>query len=437
MKNRYKVIKMKSPEMLLITLLEICTVFLIFSTIAQVNFKNNIMKNYEENYPLKDGVFLRLAGIYDSEKLDIKGDIDLKLERNLYKFLTTENDIIDKIYFNNMNYYQKNILDIKKPKEKNLKTGTYDDLLYGFSINKAYYDDYIKDYVLGNVFQGEDFTNKDKRVPIIMGNSFRKIYKVGQIINSEILGKDFEVVGFLKKDKFIFSSNGSPANGVENLNTAILSPYNEEALERAIKMNLSMQKEEHRSNEDSVLIYDLTKIIPTINLKINSSYPLTEAIDKVQNQLLDKGIEVELLPIKSDIDDFLDSVNNEIYFNMLMLLVLGMLSIMILVTTINYKIIKFKYNIGILYSIGATTNDIFKIFSFRLLQSSVFALLIGSITYISVKKTVYKFFVNNINVQDIAIGSLIYISIVAFSFIISMLKMKKITPVELLKEGRE
>ena len=118
MKNRYKVIKMKSPEMLLITLLEICTVFLIFSTIAQVNFKNNIMKNYEENYPLKDGVFLRLAGIHDSEKLDIKGDIDLKLERNLYKFLTTENDIIDKIYFNNMNYYQKNILDIKKPKEK-------------------------------------------------------------------------------------------------------------------------------------------------------------------------------------------------------------------------------------------------------------------------------------------------------------------------------
>lgn len=437
MKNRYKVIKMKSPEMLLITLLEICTVFLIFSTIAQINFKNNIIESYEKNYPLKDGAFVKFSGIHDSEKLDIKEDIDLKLERNLYKFLTTENDIIDKIYFNNMNYYQKNILDIEKPKEKNLKTGNYDDLLYGFSINKAYYDDYIKDYVLGDGFQDEDFTNKDKRVPIIMGNSFRNTYKVGQIINSEILGKDFEVVDFLQKDKFIFSSNGSPANGVENLKTAILSPYNEEALELAIKMNLSMQKEEHRSNKDSVLIYDLTKIIPTINLKINSSYSLNEAIDKLQNQLLDKGIEVELLPIKSDIDSFLDSVNNEIYFNMLMLLVLGILSIMILVTTINYKIIKFKYNIGILYSIGATTNDIFKIFSCKLLKSSVFALLMGSIAYISVKKTVYKFFVNNINVQDIAIGSLIYISIVTFSFIISIIKMKKITPVKLLKEGRE
>ncbi|MDZ7548709.1 FtsX-like permease family protein, partial [Clostridium perfringens] len=133
-----------------------------------------------------------------------------------------------------------------------------------------------------------------------------------------------------------------------------------------------------------------------MTLKINSNYSLTEAIEKLNNQLLDKGLEVELLTIKSDIDNLLDSFNNEIYFNMLMLSVLGVLSIMILITIINYKIIEFKYNIGILYSIGATTNDVFKIFSYKLLQSSVLALLMGSITYISVKKNLYKFFVNNI-----------------------------------------
>ncbi|WP_411169270.1 FtsX-like permease family protein [Clostridium sp. MB05] len=437
MKNRYKVIKIKPIEMLLVTLLEICTVFLIFSTIAQFNFKNNIVENYEKNYPLEDGIYTNLARIVDSEKLDIKEVEDLKLERNLYKFLTTDNDIIDKIYFNSMKYYQKNILDIEKPKEKDLKTKIKDDILYEFSINKAYYDDYIKDYIVGDGFQDEDFINKGKKVPIIMGNSFRKTYEVGQIIKSEALEKDFEVVGFLKKDRFIFASNGTPATGVENLNTAILSPYNEEALEMAIKMNLSMQKEEDRSNEDSLLIYDLTSVIPTMTLKINSNYSLTEAIEKLNNQLLDKGLEVELLTIKSDIDNLLDSFNNEIYFNMLMLSVLGVLSIMILITIINYKIIEFKYNIGILYSIGATTNDVFKIFSYKLLQSSVLALLMGSITYISVKKNVYKFFVNNINVQDILIGSLIYISIIAFSFIVSIFKMKKVTPVELLREGRE
>ena len=120
-----------------------------------------------------------------------------------------------------------------------------------------------------------------------------------------------------------------------------------------------------------------------------------------------------------------------------MILVLGILSIMILATIINYKIIKFKYNIGVLYSIGATTNDIFKIFSYKLLQSSFLALLIGSISYILVKKTVYKFFVNNISIKDISIGSLIYIIIIVISFIVSINKIKKITPVELLKEGRE
>ena len=437
MKIRYKVIKIKPIEMLLVTLLEICTVFLIFSTIAQFNFKNNIVDNYEKSYPLEDGIYTNLARIVDSEKLDIKEVVDLKLERNLYKFLTTDNDIIDKIYFNSMKNYEKNILEIEKPKEKDLKIRIKDDSLYGFAINKSYYDDYIKSYIVGEGFQDKDFINKDKKVPIIMGNCFRKTYEVGQIIKSEALGKDFEVVGFLRKDRFIFANNGTPAAGMENLDTAIISPYNEEALEIAIKMNLSMQKEEDRSNEDSLLIYDLTSVIPTMTLKINSNYSLTEAIEKLNKQLLDKGIEVELLTIKSDIDSLLESFNNEINFNMLMLSVLGVLSIMILITIINYKIIKFKYNIGIVYSIGATTNDILKIFFYKLLQSSVFALLIGGITYISVKKTVYKFFVNNINFKDILIGSLIYISIISFSFIISILKTKKVTPVELLREGRE
>lgn len=437
MKNRYKVIKIKPIEMLLVTLLEICTIFLIFSTIAQFNFKSNIVKNYEKNYPLKDGIYTNLARIVDSENLDIKEVEDLKLERNLYKFFTTDNDLIDKIYFNSMTQYKENILEIDKPNEKDLKTRMNDDILYRFSINKAYYDDYIKDYIVGDGFTDEDFINKDKKIPIIMGNSFSKSYEVGQIIKSEILGQDFEIVGFLKKDKFIFASNGTPATGMENLNTALISPYNQEALEIAIKKNLSMQREKDRSNEDSLLIYDLTSIIPTMTMKINSKYSLTESIEILNKQLLDKGIEVELLPIKSDIDSLLDSFNNEIYFNMLMLSVLVVLSIMILITIINYKIIKFKYHIGILYSLGATTNDIFKIFSYRLLQSSSFALLMGVITYISIKKNVYKFFVNNINVQDILIGSFIYISIIAFSFIISIFKIKKVAPVELLREGRE
>lgn len=437
MKNRNKVIKIKPTEMLLLTLLEICTVYFIFSTVSQFNFRNNITKGYEETFPITDGIFINFREVVDPDKLDIKDTVDLQLERNLYKFLSTENNIIEKVYYNTVKLYQDDILGIKKPNEKNLKTGIPDNVIYDFFINKEYYDDYIKNHIIGTGFQDEDFVSKDKSVPIILGNSFKKTYNIGQVIKSDALDRNFEVVGFLEEDKFIFSNNGSPSVGIENLNTSIISPYNEEALKMAIKNNLSMMNEKDQSNDDSFLIYDLTSIIPTMILKINPNYYLTESIKILTDQLYDKGLDIELLTIKSDIDRFLEIFNDQIHFNTLLISVLGILSIMILVTTINYKIVKFKYNIGILYSIGATTNDVFKIFSYKLLQSSIFALLIGNLTYISIKKTVYEFFVNNIYIEDILISILIYISIIAFSFILSILKIKKITPVELLKEGRE
>lgn len=437
MRNRNRAIKIKFQEMILLILLEICTVYFIFSTVSQFNFRNNIIKGYEETYPIKDGMFISFREISNPEILDIKDAADLQLERNLYSFLTTDNEVIDKLYYNTVNLYEEDILGIEKPKEKSFKTGISDNIIYSFLINKEYYDDYIKNNIVGSGFQDEDFISKEQSIPIIIGNSFKKNYDIGQVIKSDKLDRNFKVVGFLDKDRFIFTNNGLPSVGIENLNTSIIMPYNEEALKMAIKNNLSMMNEEDQSNEDSLLIYDLTSIIPTMTIKISPNYSLTKAKEILTNQLSDKGMNVELLTIKSDIDNFLEKFNDEILFNTILILVLGILSIMILITTVNYKIIKFKFNIGILYSIGATTNEVFKIFFYKLLQSSFISLVIGSLIYISIRKTVYKFFVNNIYIEDILLSILIYISIIVFSFIVSITKMKKIAPVELLKEGRE
>lgn len=437
MRNRNRAIKIKFQEMILLILLEICTVYFIFSTVSQFNFRNNIIKGYEETYPIKDGMFISFREISNPEILDIKDAVDLQLERNLYSFLTTDNEVIDKLYYNTVNLYEEDILGIEKPKEKSFKTGISDNIIYSFLINKEYYDDYIKNNIVGSGFQDEDFISKDKSVPIIIGNSFKKNYDIGQVIKSDKLDRNFKVVGFLDKDRFIFTNNGLPSVGIENLNTSIIMPYNEEALKMAIKNNLSMMNEEDQSNEYSLLIYDLTSIIPTMTIKISPNYSLTKAKEILTNQLSNKGMNVELLTIKSDIDNFLEKFNDEILFNIILILILGILSIMILISTVNYKIIKFKFNIGILYSIGATTNEVFKIFFYKLLQSSFISLVIGSLIYISIRKTVYKFFVNNIYIEDILLSILIYISIIVFSFIVSITKMKKIAPVELLKEGRE
>lgn len=194
---------------------------------------------------------------------------------------------------------------------------------------------------------------------------------------------------------------GKPAYGIEGLNSSIVCAYNEKGLERAIKMNLSMKKDEDISNKDTVLIYDLPKIIPSIILKVRPEQELDQAIDELNKRLLNNGLSVELLSMKSDIDTFLERFNYEISFNTLILFIFGILSVLVVSTIINYTIQKFKYNIGILYSIGATTKDILNIFFRRILQISIIALILGGILYVVIRKSVYLFFVNEIKIEYI------------------------------------
>lgn len=437
MKNRFSVIKMKPIELLLISIICSCTVYFIFSTIAQINFKKDILKTYEKNYPLDKGIFTDFSEIADNEKLIIKEDLDFKLERNIYSFFNNQKDIIDKIYFNNLKKYPIDIVNVKKPKIKDLKSNGYDETLKVFSINKDYYIDYIKDYIDGEGFENVDFEKGSINIPVLLGSDFKGIYKIGDIIENEKIKKSFKVKGFIEKDKFIFSMTGKPAYGIEGLNSSIVCAYNEKGLERAIKMNLSMKKDEDISNKDTVLIYDLPKIIPSIILKVRPEQELDQAIDELNKRLLNNGLSVELLSVKSDIDTFLERFNYEISFNTLILFIFGILSVLVVSTIINYTIQKFKYNIGILYSIGATTKDILNIFFRRILQISIIALILGGILYVVIRKSVYLFFVNEIKIEYIVYGSLVYMIIIGISFIVPIVKIKKYRPIDLLKDGRE
>ena len=141
--------------------------------------------------------------------------------------------------------------------------------------------------------------------------------------------------------------------------------------------------------------------------------------------------------MKSDIDIFLERFNHEISFNTLILFIFGILSVLVVSTIINYTIQKFKYNIGILYSIGATTKDILNIFFRRILQISIIALILGGILYVVIRKSIYLFFVNEIKIEYIVYGSLVYMIIIGISFIVPIVKIKKYRPIDLLKDGRE
>ncbi|MDV4150207.1 ABC transporter permease [Clostridium sp. AL.422] len=437
MKNRFSAINIKPIELLFITIICSCTIYFIFSTISQVNFKSDILKKYEKNYPLDRGIFTSFSEVVDNERLIIKEDLDLKLERNIYSFFSSQKDIIDKIYFNNLKIYPMDVMNIKKESSKDLKLNGDNEILKFFCINKDYYIDYIKDYIDGVGFKDIDFKGDGIRTPILLGSDFKNIYKIGEIIQNEKTKETFEVRGFIKKDKFIFSMTGSPAYGMESLNNSIVSTYNEEGLERAMKKNLSMKNEKDIMDEDAVLIYDLTKIIPSIILKVSPEYELDQAMKELDKRLINNGLSVELLSMKSDIDTFIERFNHEISFNTLILSVFGILSIMVVSTIINYTIQKFKYNIGILYSIGATTKDILNIFFSKIIQISVIALVFGGILYVNIRKSVYLFFVNEIRIEYIIYGSILYMSIISVSFIAPIIKMRKYEPMDLLKGGRE
>lgn len=190
-------------------------------------------------------------------------------------------------------------------------------------------------------------------------------------------------------------------------------------------------------NLDAVPIYDLSKIIPSIIIEINPEYLLKDATKILSNKLLDYGIYMELIPIKEDIDLFLSEFNNEISFNIIILNIFCVLSIIVISTIINYTIQKIEYNIGILYSIGATINDIVKILIKKLILSHIISLVLGNVLYLFIKKSVYLFFVSEIQGKYIIYTIIIYFIIITISFIAPIRKITKYTPIDLLREGRE
>ena len=83
------------------------------------------------------------------------------------------------------------------------------------------FDDYIEE---GKNFSSEDFivNNSEQEINVILGNSYKDIYKIGDELNLSLHEKPlkFRVIGFLKKDIEKFSSKSE-----KNLNETIIMPF--------------------------------------------------------------------------------------------------------------------------------------------------------------------------------------------------------------------
>lgn len=431
MRKKYRTIHINNVEIVLLILLCACTSYFIISITAQLNFKKDIIKKYNNTYPVQNGVYLNFREIIDNNKLKFKKNEDLKIERNLYEFLAEQSDIIDKIYFNKTSIYKSDkvnirLLDIDK---KNL-----DNTITIYYINKDYYFDYIKKNVLGNGFEVEDFNLSKDITPIIMGKNYDMYYKMNDIIENPKIGKKFKVVGFLEKGVSINNQGGTPSYSIQNLDNFIVAPYNQNGLKEAIYNELSMKNSEDINNINTIKIYDLSNIISTLIFTVKPNLDVSSSISELNDRLITNGVSTELVSLNNDIFSFFDKFDNQLKFNIFLLMILTISSIVIIGTIIDYTVMEYEYNIGILYSFGANKRDILKIFYAKILPFSAVSYIIGTIVYIIANKSIYLYFVNDIKIVYIVYGAILYFSIIICSLIMPINKIKSRRPIDLLRE---
>lgn len=433
MNNRFKIFKLKIYYSILILLVSVLTVYFIISTFSQVNFKRDIIEKYKESYPVDQALFIKFYGIEDHEKLEIKGD--LQLERNIYDFVKNESEPIDKIYYNVQKQFPIEKLGIWDIREKEkLYKGAMNFSIY--SINEEYYEDYIKDYLEGDGFERSYFKSNIDKIPTILGSDFKGIYKLGEEITDNSSKKVYKIVGFLQKDRYIFSYTGTPAEGIQSLDKCIITPYNEEKLNNAL-FHEKIDPNEEGVTEESLSVFDLTKIVPAMMIKVKDKIDVEQSKSKLKNEASAKGMELDILTVREDIDTFLDKFNNELSFNVIILTIFSVLSIIIVSTIIKCMIERVKYNIGVLYSLGAVTKDIIWIILNKVTILLGTGFVLGIILYFKLKKVVYLFFANEVNYQYILGTLVIYIILILVSLVTPIIKLKRLKPIEILKEGRE
>ena len=145
------------------------------------------------------------------------------------------------------------------------------------------FDDYIEE---GKNFSSEDFivNNSEQEINVILGNSYKDIYKIGDELNLSLHEKPlkFRVIGFLKKDIEKFSSKSE-----KNLNETIIMPFydinyvpNDEIDEFYQKVYYTQKNEGRIKLKES----EINKIIQNVQNIENIYYDYLEKVEKVSKK---------------------------------------------------------------------------------------------------------------------------------------------------------
>ncbi|KOR25401.1 FtsX-like permease family protein [Clostridium sp. L74] len=393
--NRKKII-------ILLVLQTIVYIFFVMNIFSIVMFKSNFIKNYKENFPIESGAYVKNITDGDSiEKNRNKAWQFIKyIETNKYikSYRLCLKDGLNTKEFN---------IDTSKFKEEYIYTeDNFKDNIPWYRFNYGYYSE-IEKYIDGNGFRMEDFQKDNEFIPVILGETYKKNYKKGDIIASNNL--KFKVVGFLKKTILIMDID--PIINVQSSEKCFISPLTKSFLNEPYNLSMSMPH-----------------MIFTFSNNVNNSI----IIKQIENKSKELGINLKLNNFYDDLNKFLPDLDSQILFEAIRVLIFTILSLGMFTLSFVYLISNRKKEVGVLYSIGASKKDIICMFCFDMIFIIAVAYLISIPIYLYMGKLVFFFFMNSFNILNLGVPFIIILLISFISLILPINNIIKLKPNELI-----
>lgn len=280
----------------------------------------------------------------------------------------------------------------------------------------------------GRIFKDSDFNiGNNEPLPAILGNAYSAMYKIGDIIKSDINGKiqEIKVIGFLDKG-YYFSTYGT--SYLNNLDNYIITP------QQPIVLQLSKDPDQMKTNED---IYkgQLSNYCSFGYIEINETNKskFNQISDSIVSEAKKAGFTVKIVSLNDDVQSSINSARQqENSINMLFIVIFCFTSVGI-ITSVLYSISRQLKEFGVHIMQGAVLSDIARRILYEILILFVIAFIGTSIIAATIiKDNIIMIF----NPYNLFIVFCIFIVLALLLSIIPVIKVLRLSINDLVR-GKE
>ncbi|MEG2379708.1 MAG: hypothetical protein RSB77_05745 [Bacilli bacterium] len=285
-------------------------------------------------------------------------------------------------------------------------------------LSKSVMDKYKFKVSSGKALELNDFNmdNLNQKIPVLLGNDFKKFYSVGDEIEGELHYKKFifKVVGVLEENTYI---NQIGADGIEYLDTYIITP------------SINISKTINLDSEDDVLFANFFYLQKTNGIVgLQENYKLSDFISELESLVMKNDMfEYQVNDIFKVNTDFIKLSSKE---SIKLITSTGIIMTIFSTITVSLacmcKFIRNRYNYGVLLTLGYSkvyvTMDILGQLLVLCIASNIIAYILT--TFLSNQYISYSIINVILSMFIIIIGGVIPSKIIADTDIISMIKEK-------------